>query len=437
MFRLKLLDYFKRTNVNYWYKFYNSLLTLSRKEILAYQSKQLIALLNYSFHNVPYYKDAFNRLNITPQNFSSIEDLKRLPILDRNLIQQNLDDLISTKFDKDNLIKGSSSGTTGTPIIHYKCKNGYSAGTASAYILWGMSGWNPGDGMVHIWGNSSSVERWKTLQSILKTKFFNQLNIAATDLYTQDDIERVYYKIKKFKPQTIEGYVSSIYTLATFVQNSGLPFNKVKQVFTTAENLSSNQREVIEKHIGPTSDLYGSGEVLGVSIRPTFQEKYYNFDPHIVIETIDSEIKGMKHVLLTDLNNYGMPFIRYKIGDMIDNIYEPGINDKFQFSNFTKILGRSTDIIKLPSGKHLHPVSIFGGTLFRKYKSITRHKVVWDGTKLFFEFESKDTTINVNLKSELAILLKEYDVPFEIKYVNKIKPSSSGKYKYLEIKMDS
>ena len=61
-----------------------------------------------------------------------------------------------------------------------------------------------------------------------------------------------------------------------------------------------------------------------------------------------------------------MPLIRYKIGDLVDDIYEPETNDKVQFSYFKKVLGRDADIIELPNGKKILPINLVGGTLFEK-----------------------------------------------------------------------
>ena len=433
MLQLKIIDLFKRTNINYWYKHFNNLKNKSRDEIIQYRNKKFIELINYVYDNVPFYADYMRRNKIKPCHINNVKDIKLMPIIDRDIIKNHENELISKKYKTNQLFKGSSSGTTGIPINYYQDKNGISAGTAAGYILWGLSGWKPGDRTVHIWGNSTSIESWKTLPSKLKNKLLNQINIASTIIDSENGIKECVNKIRYCKPKSIDGYTSSIFTIAKYLEKNKLAINRVNHVITTAENLEPYQRDLIEKHIGPTSDLYGSGEVLGIAIRPINDEKYYIFDPHVIVEAIDNSLKGMKDIVVTDLHNYGMPLIRYKIGDMIDDIFDPDEKSPYPFSYFNKIIGRSSDIINLPNGKYFHPVNIFGGTLFREFPGITRHKVIWDGMSLEFLFEAKQFDKFDKLNNAISKLIIPFDVPYSIKFTEKILPSTTGKYKYVEI----
>jgi hypothetical protein len=96
--------------------------------------------------------------------------------------------------------------------------------------------------------------------------------------------------------------------------------------------------------------------------------------------------------------------------------------------------GRSSDIIELPNGKKIHPVNIFGGTLFRKFKEIRRHKVIWDGKKFEFVFEAGQALNEEVLKSEIKNLVSPFDVHFSVTLTEKIMPSENGKFRYMEIK---
>jgi phenylacetate-CoA ligase len=141
----------------------------------------------------------------------------------------------------------------------------------------------------------------------------------------------------------------------------------------------------------------------------------------------------MKELIVTDLNNYQMPFIRYEVGDMIDDIYPASENNQYPFSYFKHLYGRTTDHVVLPDGKKLFPINVFGGTSFRKFKSIKRHKTSWDGRKLLFTFET-DNQINIeSLENEIRKSLKDYNVEFKIQIKDKLQPSENGKYRYFEV----
>jgi phenylacetate-CoA ligase len=431
MLLLGLLDFVKGTNVSSWYKFYRKSLLWDAGKIEQYRIKRLRQLLVHARQTTSYYAEILGGLNI--DNIASIDDLGEIPLLDRELIQTNKHKLISTAYPVKKLIKGSSSGTTGIPIQYFMDRNGMSAGVAAGYLLWSMSGWNFGQRNVHIWGNQSSIERWNTLASKLKNRLMNQKNIASTLLNDTKLIEEIAQRILKFKPMSIEGYSSSIYTLAKYFKENNLRLDAVKHVLTTAENLEEYQKELIEDVFAPAGDLYGSGEVQGIATKPVGESKYYILDLHVLVETVESGIKGMYEILLTDLDNYAMPLIRYKIGDMTDAIQPPAPGAKYPFTWFTRIHGRNSDIITLPNGKKFHPVNIFGGTLFRNFDNIIRHKVVWNGQILHFIFEVSSFRQDEAIRHALSSLLQTYDVDFTVEYTQQILPSAGGKYKYFEI----
>ncbi len=433
MFKLALLDIAKHTSVNKWYRFYTSALNWDRITLINYRNTRLSQLLQYAYEKVPYYKRLFRELGIIPQQIKEANDLSVFPVLDRDIIQGRRDDLISIDRKLSGLQKGSSSGTTGIPIDYYYDKDGLSAGVASGYVLSGLSGWYPGQRSVHIWGNASSVQRWKTSGSRAKNLWMNQLNIPSILLDDPVNLFSVSDQLQKFRPESIDGYSSSILTLARFYKEHNLKLTELKQVITTAENLEDYQKEVIEQTFAPAGDLYGCSELLGIAARPAGDDRFYIFEPHVIVETVKGSIEGMNDILVTDLDNYSMPLIRYRTGDMIGNLNLPSGNSRYPFSWFTKIMGRSSDIIKLPNGKLFHPVNIFGGTLFRQFPGISKHKVIWDGTTIKFLFETRDTPETEGLRQRIGELLEQYEVGFEIEFTQKITPAPGGKFRYLEV----
>lgn len=432
MIKLKLLDLAKKSKINRWYDFFLATLQWERRQLEEYQNARLRKLLQYAYDNIEFYRMGMQERNVLPSQVNSFRDLERLPMIHRDDIRANGNKLTPVAIELSKCHKGTSSGTTGVPITYYHDVTGESAGMAAGYVLWSMSGWRFGKRNVHIWGNATSIQRWATWSSRAKNVLIRQLNIPSIWLDDPEGIEDVSRKIMKFDPISIEGYPGAIYTLAQHCQKKGYSLPSLKQVLTTAENLESYQRSLIEKVFAPTGDLYGSGEVLGIATRPIADDKYYVFDPHVIVEAVDSWIPGTKDVVVTDLDNYAMPLIRYRIGDMIDDLHLPEKGSQYPFSYFNRIIGRNSDIVDLPNGKRFHPINIFGGTLFRKYPEIVRHKVIWNGKLLKILFETVKPVNAKGIETDIKELLSVYEVPFMIKYVDQILPATNGKYKYFE-----
>lgn len=432
-FRLKILDYAKGMQVAKMFHFYQQTLHWTRDKVVQYQNEKLNLLIKHTLTTVPFYIDYCKEQQLTLQDFKTHDDLKKLPVINRDIIQRNNQQLLSLNYNIASLGKGSSSGTTGIPINYYYDKNAESAGSGAGTVLWAMAGKYPGMKNFYIWGNEHSIERWKTLSSKAKKFLMRQKNVASTLLNEPQYIENVVRQLLQFKPKFIEGYPGAIYTLANYCKNNNISVKGIDAVLCTAENIEDTHRQLIEEVFAPTADLYGSGEVLGVAVRPINDDKYYILEPHIIVEIEKTGIDGFYEVLLTDLDNYAMPFMRYKIGDMVDGIYEPAPVAKYPFSYFKKIIGRSADIIYLPNGKMFHPVNIFGGTTFRQFKEITRHKVIWNGKLLKIMFETSDTNRKNEIEKVIGKILESFQVEYIIEYTDKIMPGKSGKYRYVEI----
>lgn len=429
---LYLLDIFQRTSTRQYFNFYSSTLSWNREDIRSYQLRRIKDLLAKAKKNVPYYRNLLKRIGLNIDNISSLDDIKDIPPLTRDDIQSSTDELISSQYTKDRLCKSSSSGTTGIPINYYQDSNSTSAGTAAGYLAYSLSGWHPGDKSLHIWGNPQSVAQWNKIPSKIKRLLKNQTNLASTEFNDAANHRRLYDKIKSKNFTSIDGYTTAIYELAKFIDLNNLPRLSPKFVFTTAENLTELQREIIKKNIGPVSDLYGCGEINGIAIQPINEEKYLILEPHVLVE-VENTTETYKNILVTDLDNFAMPLIRYKVGDLIDGVYDSDENQNIKYSYFNKILGRNSDIIDLPNGKKILPVNIVGGTLFRKIGGIIKHKVIWNGRELIFYFE-----VSTAFNRERAIQLvenefKAYNVSIRVETVEKLLPDKNGKYRYFEI----
>jgi phenylacetate-CoA ligase len=369
---------------------------------------------------------------ISPHNIRDLKDLNHLPVLTRDDIRDFSDQMRWPDYNKK-IIKASSSGTTGIPITYYQDINSYSGGVAAGHVLTGFSGLVQGERTVYIWGNRESIKRWSTLPSRLKQIAYSKKKIPSTIFNDPENLPEIFKKIIRYKPLFMEGYANSIFELAYYMKNNNLKIPSIKGVITTAENLEEFQRTLIESIVAPVTDLYGCGEINGIACKPPDDNKYYIFDPHVLVETKSSENSEMEDILVTDLDNFYMPFIRYQVGDIIDSVVTGSETNKYPFSYFTKIFGRTSDHISLPDGKKLFPVNVFGGTAFRKFKSIKRHKTVWNGKRILFIFEVEgDLDINL-LNKDILASLSDYNVPYEIKTTDRLLPSESGKHCYFEI----
>jgi len=91
----------------------------NRDRLIEYQHKRLRKIIKYAYDYVPFYHKKFRKLGIKPTEIKTKEDLNKLPIIQRNEIRKNLREMISKKFNIEDLRTLSTSGSTGTPLFLY------------------------------------------------------------------------------------------------------------------------------------------------------------------------------------------------------------------------------------------------------------------------------------------------------------------------------
>lgn len=429
--RYLILDTFSGLDIMSNYKIFTNSFSWSRERVIEHQNRKLKSLLSHAFHNVPYYHELFESSGIMPDDIKSVEDLQKIPVLTRDLLRDNYEELKDARSIYRKQFPASSSGTTGTPIKYVHDRQCESAGIAAGYALYHLSGWSVGRRRLHIWGNPTSIIKWQKYTSRAKRIILKQKNYPAYLLNDPENYQDLLSLIRAFKPEFIDGYAGPIGSFACWLRDMGIKTQGIKTVFTTAENLTPGFREVISEVLGPVSDLYGSGEINGIAIQPVFSDRYIILESHVIVE--EEEFNGSSELIITDLDARLMPLIRYKIGDVVDRIHKPAGESDGAFSYFHTLDGRTTDFIKLNNGKVIHPVNILGGTFLRKYPEIRRHKVIWDGEVLNFVLEVSGN-IDLDLFTNSIIEnLRGFEVEFKVTLKEKLLPSANGKFKYLEI----
>ena len=435
---VRLFDIAKNKNVYSYYRFFKKTPALSKKQIEELQIKKLKSLLLHAQKNVSFYSERFKTHHFSPEKVDSISNLQYLPPLTREDLKENHEQIIAENYQRENLSMGSSSGSTGQPVVYYKDNKGSSAGQAANLMAWEMTGWKFGMKGLHIWGNPTTVNNeWKTTGSKLKAMLYRQHKFPAYKLTEEGKFKELVETIKNGKYEFIDGYTNAIFLTASYIRDNNIDFPELKFVFPTGENLDENQKEIIEQYIGKVYDSYGCSEINGISMECPYCGHYHNLDPHVVVEygEIAADEFNTRPLIITDLDNYAFPLIRYENGDlgqMSDQEKIEGCN--IPFSRMRKVMGRQSDLIKLPGGGTFSVPSFFGSMLLKKLPSIKQYQVVR---------EQKDKlTIKIVLNRALSDKEKEllYDsleeylkgkIQYEVTFVDHIPVSRNGKFKLL------
>lgn len=386
----------------------------------------LAALLLAVKRNNPYYGKLLSQI---PDELILAEPLKAhslLPLIDKKDINNHLTEFYNPYPGRKTQQK-KTGGSTGSPFYYYVDKEHLSWFWAYIYFYWNKySGFQPGDPFITIAGNSLRTSKAAFTEGIyhrLQNNYFITGDIIDKDISVNSE--------KASKAVMIYGYPSSIVNMLKVKTDFPSIVKTIKAIFTTSEQLLPSVRSVIEEAFGvPVYDMYGAndGGILTCECRE--HNGYHLNTRNCYAETFVNEF-GMSELLLTNLNSYGFPLIRYRVGDLGIIATEPcacGLNSP----RITELKGRTRDVLKLKDGRTIHG-SLFNKVFFN-HTDIDGYKILQkEDHSITLYIHVKDNekyqTLASQVKDEITTLLQNVDI--EIEPMHEMNPTND-KFKLIE-----
>ncbi|WAM34446.1 phenylacetate--CoA ligase family protein [Caldicellulosiruptor morganii] len=426
-----LMEIFKGNRIRKKLNILKSVQSKSKIEIEEIQREELKKLLLFCIEHVPAYKKfGYLKEKILKDPYTA---LLEFPVLEKKEFNQNRDLYLSEKADLSQCIPNKTGGSTGEPVKFYMDRETVEWYEAARYL--GLSWWgiNIGDRCVMLWASLNDIKNTKDLKGKLKELILkNRLIISAWDI-NEKNIKEIAKKIQKYKPVFIYAYPSAAYKLARLIKENGIDLKiKLKAVVTTAENLYSYQRDLIEEVFGcPVVNEYGArdGGIIAYQCRKGKMHLmtltgYYEY---INIEGAEDENK--KAILVTDLHNYTMPRLRYKLGDVV-TLDSDGCDCGIGFPTIKEIDGRVDEIFFTRNGEVYD--SHFFNILAREMEGVLQYQLI--------QHDVDNMTLRIVKgkafkEGEVEKFIKEIknrfgDVSIKVDYVDEIPVGPSGKARY-------
>lgn len=408
---------------------------MSLGELREYQRERLKLLIRHVYDHVPYYHETMKTLKLQPSDITDLNDIVKLPVLTRDDLKINYKRLKADNIPWYKIRHGHTSGTTGSPLAFLWDTNVCVAHHAADWRQKKWAGLEFGDKFISLQGRQI-VPRTQTKPPFwVMNKVHNQLFMSSFHL--SDDYLKYYVdKIAEFNPVAIEGYPSSLYILARFMENNGITI-QVPAVLSSSETLLPFQREIIEKAFNcEVFDFYGMAErVVYGSECQKHKGKHLNMD-YGLTEIVDSKNiptgQGCHGSLVsTGLWNYAMPLIRYKTSD-VSAISAVACECGRSFPLIDNVTTKAEDIIVLKDGR-LIPPSIMTHP-FKSLKSVSMSQIVqedYDHVKVYLKIKDSFTTHEYN---EVYQGMRERlgnDMNIEIIFLPELDKNISGKFRWV------
>jgi phenylacetate-CoA ligase len=427
----KLLLYKKQ------FQYINKRQWVSLKDNQNLQKKCLYETLQYAIQNINYYKKAAAETNFRYSEDTIYKDIEHFPVLTKNIIRENLQDLINPKLiaiSKPN----SSGGTTGEPVTIYQQDSNLELTNIFTFMQYEWTGYKQGEVFLQLWGNEQEIFKYKDKASGI-IKVAPNHYILNTFHMSEEKMKNYCDFINEKQPTLILAYVQSAYEIAKFIKERKIKIYSPRAIMTSAGTLYPSYKLLIEKTFHcPVFNRYGSREVHSIACDCDKHEGLHLDMFNHYVEILDDKLHPVRKegekgtVYITLFNNNVMPLIRYKLGDIA--IYTRHKCSCGRGLPLIKtIIGRNVDIFVNSQGEkidgeyftHLFYLKNY----IKKFQVIqkTKNKIVinmvLDKTQPKWQNDSKKIVEKIKL-----VMGNNCKVIFNaVKY---IKPAKSGKFRY-------
>ncbi len=325
-------------------------------DIQEYQRQELRRLMIHVYEHVPYYRRIFDERKLTPSDIREAADLQKLPILTKEIVRTHFKELIAQNYPIQKMVHGHTSGSTATPLEFYKeprafqfrwavwwrCKQRFGVLADSPYAAF--------TGFAAVPVGQNTPPYWREDYPMKQTVFSMQH-------ITPEKVGHIVKRLNQGGFAYYAGYPSIIFSLANLILEQGLHISAPpKMIFTGAENLYENQRQVISQVFQcPVTDHYGFSEAAGNASR-CLQDVFHEDFEYGILEcdspqTIgEGKVRG--RIIGTGFSVYGMPFIRYDVGDF--GVWSTEACSCGRHSQvLISIEGRTEDYVLTPEGTQI------------------------------------------------------------------------------------
>ena len=321
---------------------------MSREEMRQLQGARLRKLVDNVYHNVPFYREKMQAMNIMPDDIRTIDDIKKLPFTTKQDLRDNYPYGLNAVPQSEIVRVHASSGTTGNPtVVGYtrrdlaiwseaiaRCLAAFGASredTLSVAYGYGLftGGLGLHYGVEHLGATVVPTSSGNTDKHILLIKDLGITGVACTPSYALHMAEVM--NKKGITPADL----------------------KLRIGIFGGEPWTENMRKSLEEKLKINAfNIYGLSEIMGPGVSHECECKNgsHIIEDHFFPEIINPETcevlpEGEQgELVFTTLTKEGMPLLRYRTKDLCSLIYEPCECGRTSV-RMTRIMGRSDDML--------------------------------------------------------------------------------------------
>jgi len=401
-----------------------------------YQFRKLKEILEYSYKNIVYYQKQFKKIDAAPYDIKSFKDFEEFPFLTKELVRDNINELIPIGSNIKKYNYHTTGGSTGKPLGFYTPKYYDAIEKAFMHHQWGRVGYKLGDSKVVLRG------------VYLKNKIF-QYHKPSNSWYfssyhlSNEFIKEMVDKLNEIKPKFIHIHPSVLWVFTKLLLENGLEITfKPNAILSGSENLYSHQRKLFtDVYKCKVFNWLGLGERTTLAGECEKNTDLHIFYEHSYVELIDNNNKIINEnnmigeIVGTNFYNFATPFIKYRSNDTAKySVRSENCECNRKYKLFEKVEGRTQDVIILENGKMIPLVALIFAQHFLSFSRIKLMQLEQiSSIELIIRIVKKNgyTPEDQNeIKNKISQITDNL-LKITFDYVDEIQRTKSGKHRFL------
>ncbi len=407
---------------------------LAPSQLNALQQEKLNRLFAHAAANTNFYRDRFAAHQFNIHTDDPASELKNLPLLDKQTIRDHCDNMVWPQTP-GGVYPYHTGGSSGEPLKFFIDKRRQAYDQAARMRSHEWFDVHVGNRELYLWGSPIEHTRTDTIKR-MRDWITNHRLLNAFEM-SPDRMDAYLDRLERFQPTSIYGYPSSIALLAERGLEKGrtLKLPSLKAIFVTGEICYPHHRDTISEYfLAPVTNGYGSREA-GFIAHECPEGNLHVTSENVFVEIIRygqrMPIGQAGEIVVTHLDAYGMPMIRYQTGDI--GKLKPGRCACGRGLPMMDVVeGRTTDFLYLPDGSIKHALSIIYP--LRELKGVRQFRVLQQAdfsvtVDIVCENRKACVTREAVARSVLPVLGHEVDLQIDL--VDRIPVTRSGKFHYV------
>lgn len=394
------------------------------------QEAQLIDFLKFSQTHSRYYAELFKGIDF---DHWDVADFNKIPLMTKEFLRTHVDQIATTRE-----LPVFTGGTTGKSLCVYYTREDMQRRMAFLDAFKEKHGVKLGMRAARFSGKNIipySYKPGKNGGKYWRTNWIINQRLYSTFHMTEDNLGLYVEDLNRFKPKSLDGFITNIYDLAKYIENHNLKLEfQPIAIFPTSETLLPHYRETVERVFNcPVRDQYSSSEGAPDIVECEKGRLHYAMDTGI-IEVVDSSNPLSGEVAVTSFTTHGTPLIRYRIGDIIE-FSEEKCPCGSRHPVVARIIGRNSDYLYSAERGRIQAVNLSNAI---KYLS--------NAVKQIQFVQTAEDHIEINVVYDKEYFRPDYDdfilhemrqrlgtkMTFTINRLEEIPREKSGKFRFVK-----